>query len=164
MIWGLQMVRQQRKLRPGLTTILASCRRPMSDSSSFLLQNGLPFRKSFMYHLWIVDWKCSSLSAGRRSSSLMVSSSIPRNTRRVEGPSRLGREQRGCGIYRSTKYKVEQASLLCGCYSEKIVKEMVKIWYTPLDSGPAKSNGDGIKNFGGWSAWSQAKGKHSVNV
>ena len=77
-IWGLKVVLilQRRKVWPGLTTILASCRRPMSDSSSFLLQNGLAFRKSFMYHLWIVDWRHSSLSAGRRSSSLMVSSSI----------------------------------------------------------------------------------------
>ena len=37
-----------------------------------------------------MDSRRSSLSGGRHSSGLMVSSSIPRKTRHVEGPSRLG--------------------------------------------------------------------------
>ena len=70
--------------------------------------------------------------------------------RQIEDAARVGQQS-----------KVEQAFLFCGRCSEKIVEEMVKVWYTPLDSGPAKSRGDGVKNF--WS-WSQAEGKHSVNV
>ena len=49
------LIRQRRKVRLGLTTILASCRRPMSDSSSFLLRNGLPLERALCttYELWI---------------------------------------------------------------------------------------------------------------
>ena len=47
-------IRQRRKVRPGLTTMLASCRRPISDSSSFILQNIFFLQNSLVYHFRIV--------------------------------------------------------------------------------------------------------------
>ena len=68
-------------VRPGRMTMLASCKYPTSDSRSLLLQH---FRYA---HLWSWDCRQCSFSAGSLSSNCMVSSSIPRNVRVVDGLS-----------------------------------------------------------------------------
>ena len=68
-------------VRPGRITMLASCKYPTSDSRSLLLQH---FRYA---HLWSLDCRRCSFSAGSLSSNCMVyvSSSIPRNVRVARG-------------------------------------------------------------------------------
>ena len=71
------------KVRPGFTTLPACCRCPIRGSSSLLVHDFLPC------HDFIRDCRLCSLSAGRRSSIVAVSSSMPRNGSTVLGPSSL---------------------------------------------------------------------------
>ncbi len=74
-------------VRPGLITMLASCRRPTKDCR---LRFVLTFR-------WAQDLKLScrraSFSAGKCNSRRCVSNSISRKVRQVVGPSSFGRDR-----------------------------------------------------------------------
>ena len=74
---------RRRKARPGFTMRVACCRCPIRESSSFFRQDFFPC------HSVIIPPNRCSFSSGRRSSSFIVSSTIPRNAKSVAGPSSL---------------------------------------------------------------------------
>ena len=79
----VKLISLRRKVRLGMITMLASCSSPTKDCRSHLWQD------SKWTHFWNMPFSRASFSAGSLSSSLMVSSSTPRNVRQVVGPSRL---------------------------------------------------------------------------
>ena len=70
-------------VRPERMTALASCRQPTNDSRSLFLQH---FR---WIHFFRSTLSLASFWVGSLSSSLMVSSSMPRKVKHVVGPSFL---------------------------------------------------------------------------
>ena len=71
----------RRKVLPAGTTLAAKLRVPMRERSSRFVQERLVFQA---LRAWC---RSSSLSGGRRASSLSESRRMPRNSRIVEGPS-----------------------------------------------------------------------------
>ena len=74
-------MRWRMKVWPGRMTILASCSNPIKDSSSFLVQH------LRLVQVDSVPFNLISFERGSRSCRRRVSSSMPRNTRHVDGPS-----------------------------------------------------------------------------